>query len=155
MPIVYIGLGSNLGDREGQVLRAVHEMRSFSRVKKISTLRESEPMGMADQPKFVNAVVEIDTDFNPQEVMVELLRIEAEMGRTREGPKGGPREIDLDLVAYENEVVEKEDLQVPHARMHERRFVLEPLIELNPSWVHPKLQASAVQLLSKLPPDRD
>lgn len=148
-----MGLGSNVGDREGQVLRAVHEMRSFSRVKKISTLAETLPVGIKDQPKFLNAVVEIDTDFTPKELMEELLRIEKEMGRTRTGPKGGPREIDLDIVAYAQEAISEEGIEVPHPRMHERRFVLAPLAELVPDWRHPRLRLTAKELLAKLPPD--
>jgi 2-amino-4-hydroxy-6-hydroxymethyldihydropteridine diphosphokinase len=153
MSIVYIGLGSNLGDREEQILRAVHEMRAFSRVKKISTLREYRPVGpVTDQPNFLNAVVELETDYSPSELMAELLRIEEEMGRTRTVP-GGPREIDLDLIAYESEVVSANDLTVPHPRMHERRFVLEPLAELSPHWVHPVSRAKIGDLLARLPPE--
>ena len=94
MPIIYVGMGSNLGDREELVLRSVHEMRSFAQVKKISTLRETKPMGVVDQPKFLNAIVELDTDYSPREVMEELNRIEEELGRVRT-TKGAPREIDL------------------------------------------------------------
>jgi 2-amino-4-hydroxy-6-hydroxymethyldihydropteridine diphosphokinase len=155
MPIIYIALGSNLGDREEQILRAVHEMRSFSRVKKISTLRETKPVGeVKDQPKFLNAIVELDTEYSPREVLEELLKIENEMGRTR-GAKGGPREIDLDLVAYANEVSKDGDLEVPHPRMHERRFVLEPFAELNSKWVHPVLKKSVAEILETLPPSED
>lgn len=155
MPIVYIGIGSNLGDREEQVLRSVHEMRSFSRVKKISTLRETKPVEVSpDQPKFLNAVVELDTEYSPQELIEELLRIETEMGRVRKA-KGEPRNIDLDLLAYGNEIVNEPNLQVPHPRMHQRRFVLEPLAELVPTWTHPISKESVLELLEKLPPSED
>ena len=151
MALVYISIGSNLGDREEQILRSVHELRSFSRVKKISTLRETDPVGpILDQPKFLNAVVEIETEYSPHEVIQELLRIEQEMGRVRV-EKGGPRNIDLDLVVYGNDVVNEEALIVPHPHMHERRFVLEPLAELNPHWIHPTLKNSVSELLTKLP----
>lgn len=151
MALVYVGMGSNVGDREEQVLRAVHEMRSFSRVKKISTLIETRPIGVAyAEPKFMNAVVELETDFTPPEVMAELLRIEEEMGRTRSQP-GAPREIDLDLLSYDADVLETADLTVPHPRMHERRFVLGPLAELNPKWIHPVTGTAIQDLLSKLP----
>lgn len=153
MPLVYVGLGSNVGDREEQILRAVHEMRSFSRVKKISTLIETTPQGVGySDPKFMNAVVELETDFSPDEILTELLRIEADMGRTRSEP-GAPREIDLDLLSYDSEVIDSETLSLPHPRMHERRFVLGPLAELNPNWVHPSLKLGVKELLAKLPPE--
>lgn len=152
MALVYVGIGSNLGDREEQVLRSVHEMRAFARVRKISTLRETQPVGVGEQPAFMNAVVELDTEYSPQEVMEELLRIESEMGRER-NEKGAPREIDLDLLAYDSEVVSENGLVVPHPRMQERRFVLEPLAELNPEWVHPVSNQTAQELLDKLPPE--
>ena len=151
MALVYVGMGSNVGDREEQILRAVHEMRSFSRVKKISTLIETLPQGVAyAEPKFMNAVVELETDFDPKEVMQELLRIEEDMGRVRSEP-GAPREIDLDLLSYDAETIESSELTIPHPRMHERRFVLGPLAELNPQWKHPVLGASIQDLLAKLP----
>jgi 2-amino-4-hydroxy-6-hydroxymethyldihydropteridine diphosphokinase len=157
MSIVYVGLGSNLGDREEQILRAVHEMRSFSRVKKISTLRDTKPFGVSsDQPRYLNAVVELDTEYSPTELIVELDRIEMEMGRdfSKKGT-GLPRSIDLDLLTYDDEVVEEANLRVPHPRMHERRFVLEPLSELAPNWTHPILKKSITELLKALPPSED
>ena len=99
---------------------------------------------------FINAVVEIETDFSPAELLQELQAIEKEMGR-KERQKGGPREIDLDLVAYDSHVLDEGGLQVPHPRMHERRFVLEPLAELNPQWVHPATRTPISELLSALP----
>lgn len=154
MTIVYVALGSNLGDREEQVLHAVHEMRAFSRVKKISMLRETKPVGILDQPLFLNAVVELESEYSPRELMDELLRIETEFGRVR-GPKGGPREIDLDIVAYGNEAREDEGVIVPHPEMHKRRFVMEPLAELAPNWVHPILNLSAAEILKSLPIEED
>jgi 2-amino-4-hydroxy-6-hydroxymethyldihydropteridine diphosphokinase len=151
MPVIYIGLGSNLGNREELLLRAVHEMRSFSRVRKISTLRMTKPVGVVGhQPDFLNAMAELETDYSPSEVLLELLRIEGELGRVRT-TKGAPREIDLDLIAYDSEVVNEENLTVPHQRMQERRFVLEPLAELNPNWTHPVSKKTVKELLSALP----
>jgi 2-amino-4-hydroxy-6-hydroxymethyldihydropteridine diphosphokinase len=149
MSLVYIGLGSNIGDREEQVLRAVHELRAFSRVKKISTLRETEPVGNTDQPKFINAVVEIETDYSPSELLQELLQVEEKMGRVRE-TKGGPRTIDLDILAYGNEIVNEQGLRIPHARMHERLFALEPMAELAPNWSHPALGKNISELISSV-----
>jgi 2-amino-4-hydroxy-6-hydroxymethyldihydropteridine diphosphokinase len=127
-------------------------MRSFSKVRKISTLRETKPIGVGDQPKFLNAIVELETDYSPKEMLAELHRIEEELGRIR-GNKGAPREIDLDIVAYGDEVVEEEGLVIPHPRMHERRFVLEPLAELNPKWIHPQIKKNVKELLARLPSD--
>lgn len=147
MPRVYVGIGSNLGDRRGRLLRSIDEMRSFSNVKGISAFRKTEPVGVVGkQPHFLNAVVELETDLSPRELIQELLRVEADMGRIRKG-RGRAREIDLDLLAYADEVINEPDLQIPHPRMHERRFVLEPLAELAPGWVHPVLGKSAAELL--------
>lgn len=151
MPIIYVALGSNMGDREERVLHAVHKMRAFANVKKISTLGETEAEGPnKGQPKFINAVVELDTDYEPDEVLQELLRIEEELGRDiSEKGKNAPREIDLDLVVYGNEIVNTERLQIPHPRMTERQFVLAPLAELNPKWVHPQTGQTIQELLKK------
>jgi|JI10StandDraft_1071094.scaffolds.fasta_scaffold147369_3 2-amino-4-hydroxy-6-hydroxymethyldihydropteridine diphosphokinase len=151
MPIIYVALGSNMGDREERVLHAVHKMRAFANVKKISTLGETDAEGPnKGQPKFINAVVELDTAYEPDEVLQELLRIEEELGRDiSEKGKNAPREIDLDLVVYGNEIVNTEKLQIPHPRMTERQFVLAPLAELNPKWVHPQTGQTIQELLKK------
>ncbi len=149
MAIVYIGLGSNLGDREEQVLRAVHEMRAFSHIRKISSLSETDPVGDTSQPKFINAVAEIETDYAPMELMEELITIEEELGRVR-STKGAAREIDLDIVAYEQKIVDEENLKIPHPLMAERRFVLEPMAEVAPDWVHPVVGSTPKQMLEKL-----
>ena len=150
MAISYIGLGSNLGEREDFIWRAVHELRAFARLRRISSLTETKPVGNTAQPDFINAVAEIETDHSPAELLQELQRIEGELGRVR-GERGGPRNIDLDLLAYGNEVYRGENLRVPHPRMHERRFVLEPLAELNPGWVHPEMHTPISELLKRLP----
>ncbi len=152
MPIIYVALGSNVGDREERVLQAVHKMRSFSNVKKVSTLGETEAVGPnKDQPKFINAVVELDTAFEPEEVLDELLKIEEELGRNLdEKGKNLPREIDLDLIVYGNEIVQTEHLTVPHSKMCERLFVMAPLAELNPKWIHPQTKESIQDILKKI-----
>lgn len=152
MPIIYVALGSNVGDREERVLQAVHKMRSFSNVKKVSTLVETEAVGPnKGQPKFINAVVELDTSFEPEEVLDELLKIEEELGRNLdEKGKNLPREIDLDLIVYGNEIVQTERLTVPHPKMCERLFVMAPLAELNPKWIHPQTKESIQDILSTL-----
>jgi 2-amino-4-hydroxy-6-hydroxymethyldihydropteridine diphosphokinase len=129
----YVGLGANLGDRETTVRRAAELMGAT----RLSSIRETEPWGHAEQPMFLNAVAEIETDLGPTELLDRLLEIEHELGRTREGPRYGPRTIDLDLLLYGDEVVDEPGLTVPHPRLHERLFVLEPLFELDPGLVVP------------------
>jgi 2-amino-4-hydroxy-6-hydroxymethyldihydropteridine diphosphokinase len=129
----YVGLGANLGDREASI-RLASGLLGASR---LSSIRETEPWGYADQPMFLNAVAEVETNLGPAQLLDRLLEIERELGRTREGPRYGPRAIDLDLLLYGDEVVDGPGLTVPHPRLHERLFVLEPLFELDPALVVP------------------
>jgi len=132
----YVGLGSNLGDRE-QAIRSAAEAIGATR---LSALRETEPWGYEDQPLFLNAVAEIETELRPRELLEELLDVERRLGRVRgEGPRYGPRVIDLDLLLYGGETVSEPNLTVPHPHLHERRFVLEPLAELDADLVVPGL----------------
>jgi len=124
----YVGIGANLGDREAVIRRAA-ELIGASR---LSTIRETEPWGYADQPHFLNAVAELETDLPPRALLDRLLEVERELGRTRSEPRFGPRTIDLDLLLYGRETVNEPGLRVPHPRLHERRFALEPLAELDP-----------------------
>ena len=140
MARAYIGLGSNLGDRERMLWGAVH-MLAFNPevdVVAVSSISETDPVGFADQPRFLNAAVAIDTELGPRALLDLLLSIERELGRTREGPRFGPRTIDLDLLLYGDEVVDEPGLTLPHPRLHERRFVLEPLAELDPDLTVPE-----------------
>jgi 2-amino-4-hydroxy-6-hydroxymethyldihydropteridine diphosphokinase len=135
----YVGLGSNLGDREGFLARAIDALRAEPRaeVEAVSAMRETDPVGYLDQPRFLNAVARVETDLGPRELLDRLLAVERSLGRTRDGPRFGPRKIDLDLLLYGDEVVAEPGLVVPHPRLHERRFVLEPLAELDPALVVP------------------
>ncbi len=133
MALAYVGLGANLGDREATLRRAL-ELLGPARV---STFRETEPWGYTDQPRFVNAVAEVETELAPRALLDRLLEIERELGRTRTAPRFGPRTIDLDLLLYGDEQIDEPGLRVPHPRLHERRFVLEPLAELDPHLVVP------------------
>ena len=147
----YISLGSNLGDRGGNLLLAVRGMMEASIcVTRLSSIYETEPVGEVDQTPFLNMVAEADSPLpEPQQVMARLLRIEWLLGRTRE-VKGGPRTIDLDLLLYGEVESKTEFLMLPHPRMHARRFVLEPLVEIAPHLVHPTLKCTAVELLEGL-----
>ena len=146
----YIGIGSNLGDRKANALEAVDRLSKLpaTRVVRASSLYESEPLGDA-KTWFVNSVVELETDFPPDELLKRLKAIEKAMGRKRvKGKRWGSRVIDLDILLCDQEVVEKRTLKVPHPELHKRRFVLLPLAELAPHVVHPQLGQSVSALLA-------
>jgi 2-amino-4-hydroxy-6-hydroxymethyldihydropteridine diphosphokinase len=147
----YIGLGANLGEREATIRRAVAQLNDDqTRVLRVSSLRETDPVGVEDQPKFLNGVAVIETRAAPRAVLERLLAVERDLGRDREaGARWGPRPIDLDLLLYGDHVVDEPGLRVPHPRLHERRFVLEPLAELDPRLVVPG-HGRVSDLLTKL-----
>jgi len=126
--IAYVGLGANLGDREAAIRRAAELIGA----RRVSPLIETEPWGYADQPRFLNAVAEVETALGAHELLVRLLEVERQLGRERTGPRYGPRTIDLDLLLYGAETIDEPGLTVPHPRLHERQFVLEPLAALAP-----------------------
>ena len=125
----YVGLGANLGDRE----RTIRLAAELIGARRLSSLRETEPWGYANQPRFLNAVAEVEADLPPRPLLDRLLAVENSLGRRREGPRWGPRTIDLDLLLYGSERLDEPGLTVPHPRLHERLFVLEPLAELDPA----------------------
>jgi 2-amino-4-hydroxy-6-hydroxymethyldihydropteridine diphosphokinase len=130
----YIGLGSNLGDRDRNLGRALELIDSLrhTRLLRVSDVRETDPVGYEQQPRFLNAAALVETTASPRELLDALLEIERRLGRTRDGVRYGPRTIDLDLLLYGDELIDEPALTVPHPRLHERRFVLEPLVELDP-----------------------
>jgi 2-amino-4-hydroxy-6-hydroxymethyldihydropteridine diphosphokinase len=132
---VYIGLGSNLGDREANLLAALEALRSSPGVEvvAVSTFRETDPVGVVDQPRFVNAVAALETSLEPLELLARLLDVERDLGRDRrQDERWGPRTVDLDLLLYGDDVIDRPGLTVPHPRLTERAFVVVPLLELAP-----------------------
>ena len=129
MTRAYVGLGSNLGDREVLIRRAAAAIGAV----RLSTIRETEPWGLAEQPPYLNAVAELETSLSARGLLDRLLAVERELGRERVGPRWGPRTIDLDLLLYGDQVIDEPGLRVPHRYLLERRFVLEPLAELIPA----------------------
>jgi len=137
---VFVGLGSNLGDREATIRAAVAALGDEAGVEvvAVSTLRETDPVGYVDQPPFLNGVAELETELPARDLLERLLAVERRFGRVREGiPAQGPRTLDLDLLLYGDDELDEPGLTVPHPRLHERRFVLEPLAELAPGLVVP------------------
>jgi 2-amino-4-hydroxy-6-hydroxymethyldihydropteridine diphosphokinase len=130
----FVGIGSNLGDREDNLRLAVEllSVEDGVDVTAVSEIRETEPVGPVEQGPFLNGAVRIETDLGPRELLERLLAVEQRLGRVRE-ERWGPRTIDLDLLLYGDEAVDEPGLTVPHPRLHERRFALEPLADLAPS----------------------
>jgi len=148
MPVVYIGLGSNEGDRLKNIKVALDHLKEKIAVEKVSSFYLTEPVGMKGR-WFVNCVLEGKTEQSPEKLLDTLLQIEKRMGRIREKKKN-PRVIDLDLLLYEDAVVDKVDLIVPHPHLHKRRFTLIPLVEINSHLVHPVLGKSLKEILKEL-----
>jgi len=136
MSRAYVALGANLGDREATIRAALAELDAAEGVEvvAVSSLADTDPVGYLDQPRFLNGAAALDTSLGPQALLDLLLAVERRLGRVREDvPAQGPRTLDLDLVLYENAEIEEPGMTIPHPRLHERRFVLEPLAELDPS----------------------
>jgi 2-amino-4-hydroxy-6-hydroxymethyldihydropteridine diphosphokinase len=132
----YVGVGSNLGKPREAIAAALDLLRAEAGIEvvAVSSLFETEPVGYLNQPRFLNGAAALETELAPRELLERLLQVERRLGRVRgEGPRFGPRTIDLDLLLYGDEIVEEPGLTVPHPRLHERRFALEPLAELDPA----------------------
>jgi 2-amino-4-hydroxy-6-hydroxymethyldihydropteridine diphosphokinase len=150
MPVIaYIGIGSNVGDREVNCRKAIELLAESGKVVSVSSLYRTEPVGYHEQEDFINAVAKVETDRTPAELLTVCRAIEDRLGRKR-GLRWGPRTADLDILLYGNQVVNQPGLSIPHPRMAVRKFVLIPLVEIAPDAVDPLLHRTAAQLLEEL-----
>jgi len=149
--IVYLSLGANVGDRAANLLSAIERLGSLGEVVAVSSFYETEPVGVAAQPLFLNCAVKLDTEKMPKQLLAGILDIEQQMGRRRT-QKNAPRTIDIDIVLFGNSVIETKGLTIPHVAMHERRFVLEPMTEIAPDVRHPVFKRTMRELRDALPP---
>ena len=150
---IFVGVGSNEGDRLATISRGVQALGAIAgvRIIQMALVAETTPVGGPPQGPYLNTVVEVDTTIPPRELLQSLKAIERQLGRKPSNVRWAPRPIDLDLLLYGDVIIREPDLEVPHPRMHERRFVLEPLAQLAPDVMHPVLKQSVASLLARLP----
>ena len=149
MAIAYLALGSNLGDRARHMHEAIQRLGPDVVVEALSPIYETEPHYVREQPAFYNAVVRVQTDLSPEDLLANLKNIEKAVGRTKTF-RNGPRVIDLDILLYDDRQMDSPPLTIPHPRMHERTFVLAPLTDIAPNLVHPRLRLRMRDLLQKI-----
>jgi 2-amino-4-hydroxy-6-hydroxymethyldihydropteridine diphosphokinase len=148
--IVYLSLGSNVGDRAANLSAAIEKLAELGTVAAVSSFYETEPVETIPQPWFLNCAVKFDTERMPRQLIAAILNLEQSMGRQRRQPKA-PRIIDIDILLFGSSVIEMPTLTIPHPRMHERRFVLEPLAEIAPDARHPVFKRTIRELRDALP----
>lgn len=150
MPIVYLGLGSNIGDKVVQIDQALDRLAKTFMVKRVSPFYLTEPVGLKDQDWFLNCVVEMETEKDPEKLLSALQSIEKKLGKIKT-KVNGPRTIDIDILFYDDQVVNRKNLVIPHPRLHTRLFVLQPMMDLNPDFVHPVLKKTILELYGQHP----
>ena len=148
--IVYLSLGSNLGDREANLRAAIEKLKEVGKVVAVSSFYETEPVEVTAQPWFLNCAAKFDTEKMPRQLISSILAIEQSMGRQRKQQKG-PRTIDIDILFFGSSIIDIPSLTVPHPHLHERRFVLEPLVEIAPEVRHPIFKRTVRELRDALP----
>ena len=148
--LAYLSLGSNVGDRVAHLRDAIARLESIGRVVSVSSFYETEPVEVTDQPWFLNCAVGLETALTAEQLMAQLLQIEQEMGRRRIQKKG-PRTIDIDILLFDDLILDSPDVTIPHPAMQERRFVLEPLAEIAAEARHPGMKKTIREMLEELP----
>ncbi len=154
LELAYLSLGSNIGDRAGNLHLAIDRLRDFGKLVAVSSFYETEPVEFTAQAWFLNCAVALSTEKTPQELLAGILDIEQQLGRRR-GQEKGPRVIDIDIVLFDDLIVENPGLKIPHPAMHERRFVLEPLAEIAPDAYHSVLKRTIRDLHDALKPGQE
>jgi len=153
MPIIYLGLGSNLGDCQKNIAQAIEVLSEKISNIRTAPLYRTKPWGVVDQPDFINTAMSGTTDLTPHKLLSFVKKVEKKVGRVAR-EHWGPREIDIDILLYDDIVVDEPDLNIPHPGLHERDTVLQPLIDLNTTLIHPLLKIPLVDLLRNIPPEK-